>query len=152
MRCYLWKKWGFILFLVAVLVIGYAAIPLPGNEIFPFYSWTMFSLVPAEQNGFAVFILEEGGNVLNPPLEFQQAGSRVGGQNSVVAYRDIQNMGKAYLAGDTQRFEELRQLFEKNYIHVGTRYQLMKMNYDPITRWKTGNRTLEPLQEWTRTE
>lgn len=135
-----------------MLVIGYAALPLPGNEIFPFYSWSMFSKVPTEQNNYVVFIHEVGGKQLIPAKEFQEASGIVNSPQSVVAHQVIQKLGLAYRRGDHKEQTEMRVLFEKNYLSVGTRYELASMNYDPLTRWKSGGRTLEPLQVWVRTE
>ena len=153
MKYYFWRKRGFVLFLVLIVVLGYGALSRPPSyEIYPFYSWSMFSWVPSQEDGYALFILQQGEATFNPPIEFQFAGSRVANPNSVVAFRDIQNMGIAYTKGDMKRFEELRSLFERNYLRPNTHYQLVRTNSDPLTRWKTGKRTIEPLNDWVYTQ
>lgn len=152
MKQYRQNKWRSAIFLAAMLVIGYAALPLPGNEIYPFYSWSMFSKVPSQQNNYVVFIHEVGGKPITPAKEFQEAIGIVNSPQSVVAHQVIQKLGLAYRKGDHQAQMEIRSLFEKNYLSIGTRYELACMNYDPLTRWKSGGRSLEPLQEWVRTE
>jgi hypothetical protein len=152
MKKYYRQKWGGLSFLVAMVLIGYAAIPLPGNELFPFYSWSMFSLVPSEKNAFTVFIHEVNGQPLLPPREFQQAGQLVHAPHSVVAYKVIQKLGDAYKNGTPQAQAQMKELFEKNYLPQPMRYALVHMNYDPLTRWKNGGRTLEPMFEWVRSE
>jgi hypothetical protein len=152
MKQYRHNKWQSAIFLAALLVIGYAALPLPGNELFPFYSWSMFSKVPSEQNAYVVVIHEVGGKPLSPAKEFQEASGLVNSPQSVVAHQVIQKLGLAYRKGNAKEQTEVRKLFEKNYLSIGTRYELASMNYDPLTRWKSGGRRLEPMQEWVREE
>jgi hypothetical protein len=152
MKHYWQNKWRSALFLSAMILIGYAAIPLPGNELFPFYSWSMFAKVPSERNSFAVFIHEVGGQPVTPAKEFQEAGGMVNSPKSVVAHQVIQKLGLAYAVGGRAELADAKSRFEKNYLSIGTRYALVRMNYDPLTRWKNGGRTLETIQEWVRTE
>ena len=152
MKRYQWLKLGGLGFLVALVLIGYAAIPLPGNEIFPFYSWTMFSLTPTMGDQFVVAIVHIHGDDLATPLDFQQAGGLVTNSQSIVAYRDIQNMGRALLAHDTEALDSIRHLFERNYLPPGTRYQLWRTHYDPLVHWRSRETDRELLQEWTRNE
>lgn len=150
MKGYQRKKWACFLFLCCIVLIGYSAIPLPGNEIFPFYSWTMFSLVPAQESEYVVLITEFQGKPVRPPQEFQRAGDMVVNHASIVAYRDIQNMGLAYEANDSKLFQHYQSLFEQNYLLPQTHYELDKTTYDPLTRWRTGKSALTQLQEWIR--
>ena len=147
MKTYRWRKWGGVLFLLLMLVVGYSAIPFKGNELFPFYSWSMFSLVPGVKVGYTVFIRELNGQTYSPAVEFCHADGLPIQVHSVVVYRNIQNLGMAFDSGNFKEFEELRDYFEKNYLPPLTRYALYRTKYDPLQQWRTGERQLTLLQQ-----
>ena len=126
---------GFILlyFLVG-MITGF----LGANQIFPFSAWDLFEDIPNRRNDYGVIIMSYNGKIVSPPKLFQDSKDITPEYGSIIAYRLIQNFGKAYDRSDTQEAERLRAIFEANYMKAPARYSLVKLVYDPVERWKTG--------------
>jgi hypothetical protein len=125
-----------VVFLSAMLVLGLSALMRPPSyEIFPFYSWSMFALVPGEKDQFYAMVGNDGAWV-----EFTRAGGLVYQAQSVVAYNVIQKLGRAALENDSEGVANWRQQFEKNYLPPGTSFQIQHRRVDPLTRFQQERR------------
>lgn len=138
--------------LAVMFIIGETALLNPkGNyEWFPFYSWSMFALVPDVERNYLVKVSRTEA----PPVDFRNAGAHVRNPKHLEAYHLIQRWGRSVESKDLSRAEELRQAFEQRYLLPGIRYRLYARAEDPLTLWKekTGkqqaNATPEPLDSW----
>jgi hypothetical protein len=122
--------------LAAEFVLGLGGTLTPRREIFPFASWFLFSLVPFQSSDYDVLVYppEDGGS----PLPLNQAGRFVNSSHSIVAFQLIQQLGDAQERGDRDLAGRLRQQIEARFRVPGLRYDLVKVRYAPIPRWKNG--------------
>ncbi|MFQ3670803.1 MAG: hypothetical protein SNJ84_05035 [Verrucomicrobiia bacterium] len=125
-------KLGVAVFGTAIFVLGEVALLFPpSHEIFPFYSWSMFALVPGEKDQFYVLVETPEGEV-----EFTRGGPGIRGAQSVVAYNVMQRLGRALKAGNQEETERWRRQFEENFLVEGTRYRVVHRRVDPLIRWQ----------------
>lgn len=119
-------------FALVIFVLGeLALLRPPSHEIFPFYSWSMFALVPGEKDQFYVLVDTPEG-----PVEFTRGGPGIRGAHSVVAYNVIQKLGRAATSGDRADLDTWREQFERTNLEPGTRYRVLHRRVDPLTRWR----------------
>jgi len=145
-------RWIGITTLATMFILGEAALLNPkGNyEWFPFYSWSMFALVPDVERNYLVKVAKPESTA----VDFRTAGGLVQNPRSLEAYHLIQRWGRSVEKGDSTEAEPLRQAFEDRYLRPGTRYRLHARTEDPLSLWKerTGKRepdsTAEPINAW----
>jgi len=130
---------------IAIVFMSYASLGLiletfirGTNEIFPIYSWSLFSRIPNNVHDFGLRILTVGDVKLNPTLYFQEADQWLPKASSITAYVNIQKLGKAILSEDAARVEDIRRVFEPLYLGgVGSvHYEVVRRSYNPLDRWK----------------
>ena len=127
---------GFLLFHFCVGITSELA---ARGEIFPFYSWFLFVLVPQKAVVYDVLILEQPGRVFDPPVSYQRAGELVREPRSIVTYRLVQAFGRATEKGDTNAAAALRTELESRFTASPVHYELAKLRFDnPLRRWKSG--------------
>ncbi|MEM6822131.1 MAG: hypothetical protein AAF558_09345 [Verrucomicrobiota bacterium] len=144
MNAYRCRQWALITFLGLMFLIGELALSnSKGNyEFFPFYSWSMFALVPNEEKNYQVMIHRVGSHTLDPPIDFREAGSFAKNPGALPAYHVIQKLGKSLEAGDIDTSKKLRNHLESTYLQPNTSYEVMKQKEDPLKLWKKQNRGL----------
>ncbi len=128
--------------MVAVAVeflVGLAGTLTPRREIFPFASWFLFSLVPAQTSDYDILVHPPQGS--GATLPFSQAGDLVRSSHSIVSYQLIQQLGRAEELRDHELIGRLRQQIEPRFRVAGIRYELVKVTYAPIPRWVSGKVT-----------
>lgn len=119
-------------FLVMFLAGEAALLRPPTYEVFPFYSWSMFALVPNETEQFYVFVTKDG-----ETREFTRAKKWVGDSaNSIVAFSVIQQYGKALLSGNKKEIANWRRQFEESHIPGDLFYEVRYSKGDPMDRWQ----------------
>jgi hypothetical protein len=134
----------------AVVGVGSALMPkriLPYGQVYPFFSFFLFPLTPNTVAKYAVRVLERNGQVLEPPRLLPEPESSNRGHVRIVQlHRIVQQLGDAQKRGDRDRVSTLRHLLERNYLSEGTRYELTRLVYNPLERWKTGACRVEPIE------
>ena len=125
-------------FLLAQVVVGYAGWLTPRHEIYPFPSWLLFSLVPNRINDYDLLLHGSPTYPQEPPRPFNQSGGLVRAAHSIVSYQLIQQLGDAVSAGSPAQIEYLCHQIEEQFATAPMRYDLIKVSYDPVARWKTG--------------
>lgn len=147
---------AFILWSLAAYAVGGLAteILLPGREkgAIPFYSWFLFNLVPNHMQVYAVEISEQNGRVFDPPLPFRAAVGIVANPASPKARELIQRIGDRLNANDERTADALRRSFERTFLPTKTSYRIVRLEYDPLERWRNGVLTTVPLQTFTTGE
>jgi hypothetical protein len=130
-----------------LLVVGYMAVALVlglsfyHREIFPVFSWSLFSYVEAHKTEFAVLVTEVDGRQLEAPREFMDSKDLFAGAGNMRAYYTIQNFGWAVMRRDLETVNKLRRLFESEYMKGPARdvkYQVIVRSFDAIERWRGG--------------
>jgi hypothetical protein len=139
----------------AVLLFGYAtaAIVIKGalrheREIFPLFSWSLYSTVPREAADYGVRILEVGGRTLNPPLLVEEARPRFPHANQRQLLMAVQSLGRALDGGDTEAVRAYRRLIERHHLRGRgvVHYEVIHRRFNTLARWRTGEfRTLRTV-------
>lgn len=145
MRAYRIAQRWVTLFLAAYFVGGLLTLLHPCEEVFPVYSWFLFALVPQHQTLYAVVLHEAEGRPLSQPRAYPEAIGIVRDPHNVVAYQLIQQLGTAVEKQDTAQVVKLRHLLETNYLPARSRYEVAKISYEPLRRWRTGEQRTEQL-------
>jgi hypothetical protein len=110
---------GIALFLAIYFVVGLGTLLLPAREIFPFYSWFLFALVPQGAAHYELILRAVDGKRLDPPRRYQEAEGLVGSPHSVTVYKLTQQIGATNDA-------RARELLEKDWLPPNTRYEIIK--------------------------
>lgn len=123
----------------AILAISSTLIK-SANEIFPVFSWSLFTFIPNDFHDYALRIIAIDNENLNPTLYFQDAGHWFPETDSMSAYDSIQKLGTAVSAKDVKRIEEVRQFLEPIYLGEvkSVSYEIVERSFDPLDRWKYG--------------
>ena len=139
-------------FLIVYFVIGFLTRYIPKGEVFPFFSWKLFDSIPNTSTEYGVLVSIYNGKSFQPPRLFKDAKGIIPQYDSIQARNIIQNMGKAHVKAQIEERERLRRLFEKNFLKLPARYQLIRMRYNPLQRWKNGESQTQYLQIFTAGE
>lgn len=145
-------KISLLAFLAAYAIGGLATeILLPGREksAIPLFSWFLFASVPNRMQVYAVRILEYPGGAPDSSAPFTQTTAAFASPSSPKGRELIQRIGKRVAAGDSTAADELRRRFERVFLPPGVHYQIVRLEYDPLARWRTGALTTVPLQAFT---
>lgn len=124
-------------FLTAYFTGGLLTLLLPKAEVFPVYSWFLFALVPQSGSQYGLLLHEVNGRPIEPPHLYQEAEDGIPSPHSVTVFKLTQQLGTAVERNSPEK-KRCRELLEKNWLPPQTQYELVKLNADPIARWKTG--------------
>jgi hypothetical protein len=124
-------------FLAAYFAGGLLTLMRPDMEVFPVYSWFLFALVPQSGPQYGLLLHEVNGRSIEPPRLYQEAADWVPASHSVTVFKLTQELGVAAERNLPEQ-SRYRELLEKNWLPPQTRYELVKLNADPVARWKTG--------------
>jgi len=149
MREYRRTRRGIALFLALYFAGGLLTLLRPEEEVFPVYSWFLFALVPGAGEQYGLLLEEVNGQPVEPPRLYQEAAGLVRSPHSVIAHKLIQRFGAAVESRDPVQ-SGARELLEKNWLPLQARYAVVKLNADPIARWKNGRYEVQPLQTFTK--
>ena len=119
--------------LAFVFVIGMAGEIPPRHENFPFASWSLFSLVPGRQTEFDLIV-----HTAAASQPFNRADRLVYHPHSIVIHEVVQQLGDAVRVGNAAAVRALRRQIEQEFIPLVTGYDLVRVTYTPVDRWRTG--------------
>ncbi|MCK5448951.1 MAG: hypothetical protein KAJ43_12450 [Gemmatimonadetes bacterium] len=150
MRRYRGLQLGLSLSLALYFVAGMGMKYVVGrSEVYPVFSWALFGKVPNEQTQFALRILAYDGSPLDDGLLFEQAEGIVAEPHSIAAQHAIRRLGTAATRGTKEEEAEARHLLEQIYLKPGLRYEIVRVRYEPLSRWRTGEREIEPIRSYS---
>jgi hypothetical protein len=115
---------GISLFLAIYFVVGLGTLLLPAREIFPFYSWFLFALVPQGAPHYELILRRVDGKLLDPPRRYQEAEGLVRSPHSVTVYKLTQQIGAL---NDVHA----RELLEKYWLPPNTSYEITQSEPRP---------------------
>ncbi len=134
-----------LLFLLSYFLIGVSArLTMRYEEQFYLiYSWYLYSKVPPPlQNEFSVLIYKIADERFSPPLFIDDTKglvfSRMIDYGHTIVH-DVEALGKAVSSGQKMNVGRARESLEKNFLHLPVVYEVVRISFNPIDRWKTGN-------------
>ena len=140
MRYYTILKRSITTLVILYFLIGNVTWAAWGLEIFPFYSWDLFSYVPNLSIDYGLKINAIDGKYLETPLYFQDAKDIFDDTESIIAFNVIQTLGTAIESDDQVQAEQLRQQIEELYLSdvEQVEYEIKKRTYYAGELWRTG--------------
>lgn len=136
--------------LTFVFVVGMAGEIPPRHENFPFASWSLFSLVPGRRKEFDLILHTANDPTPGAGLPFNQADRLVFHPHSIVVHEVIQQLGDAARADNDAAVRALRRQIEQEFVPAVTRYDLVRVTYTPVERWRTGRvLSTNPVRSFT---
>lgn len=139
------QYYTFLKRLIATTVILYFVI---GNfswyryqiEIFPIYSWDLFSYIPNLATDYGLKINAINHTDLDQPAYFQELNNYFDEADSIIAVTVIQNLGHAIENNDAEAIDNLRLQIESIYFsnHDHVQYEITKRTYYANERWRSG--------------
>jgi len=110
------------------------------NEIFPIFSWALFSKVPNNRIDYNVQITSVNNKKLVLPVYYNNSSKWFSNAKSINAYYVIQKLGYAVTSGDENRIHSVRKYFEPLYMGdvKSVNYKVVQRTFDPLRLWKFG--------------
>lgn len=130
-----------VLVVVAYLVLALLGRATPRGEIFPFFSWDLFSTVPAvQQIRPAIRVLSVDGEALGEPVALP--GSRYARGQQITISRIAGDLVEA-LSGIPDDVPRLRAALEDNHlVDAPMVYAVVLEHFDPLARFASGDVTV----------
>lgn len=140
MQAYRRLQWGIAAFVLLYALIGNAVWFRHYREIYPIFSWDLFSYVPNEVADFGLRITRTGDTVLDFPIYFEAATGLVPDAQSIVAYTNIQALGVAIMAGQSVELAAAAHRVESLHLYtlMPVEYEIVRRRYSPLARWREG--------------
>jgi hypothetical protein len=148
MREYWRTRRGIALFLAAYFAGGMLTLLNPTQEVFPVFSWFLFALVPPSLPQYGLLIEDVNGRRVDPPRLYQEAEGIISTPHEIIVYQLTQQLGAA-IERHPQDADRYREVLEKNWLPSATRYEVVRINADPIARWKSGHYDMQSLKTFT---
>lgn len=111
---------------------------LPYGQLYPFFSWFLFARTPNQVTDYAVRLMEVQGRKLDPPPFIQDADHLAPDVHSIKLHDIVQKLGMALERKDRESARHASRMLERNFLTGATRYQVVKVTYNPLNRWQTG--------------
>jgi hypothetical protein len=129
--------------LAVYFAVGYARIRT--TDWVPFSAWALFVYVPNRPATYTLKFQAADGKPLQPPVAFESG--KFGDPGDITAYYLINHFGMAWEKGDAEKAQKFQALVEANVLPRDRKleWELMRVTYDPIRRWKTGAVEETPL-------
>ena len=108
MRSYTILKRGITTLVILYFLIGNITWAAWDLEIFPIYSWDLFSYIPNLSIDYGLKINAIDGTYLDQPIYFQDAKDIFNNTESIIAFNVIQTLGEAIEINNLEKAEELR--------------------------------------------
>ena len=134
--------------LIIIFFISYSAIAAYGNvysprkEIFPVFSWSLFSYVSDNSKQIELEITEIDHVALDEPTYFYELSREfhAARKRDVTLAKLLQRIAVARRNGDSEATESLRRVLERTYLsdHRQVGYRIVLTRFHPIERWRDG--------------
>ncbi len=130
---------GFIGFALFYAIVGNYTWVTAQSELFPIYSWDLFSYVPTHTSEFAIRITAINGEPLDLPLYFNEATKYIPAAQTIEAFALIQRFGNAVYTNNSDAVT-LQQQFEALYLQQleTVSYELVIRTFDAIAYAQSG--------------
>ena len=133
--------------LIGILIVGYllgvAQRPQSGrSELYPFFSWSLFSYTHSMRNDIIVQLHQIDGNQLDNPVSYYDLPKKLtnfpGGK--IRMRKMLFDLNSANVSKDEIRRAELIEKYENTYFRNmrSVRYKIVVIDYDPIKRLNNG--------------
>lgn len=132
---------------MAAALVAYSVIAVAGNlfaprgEYFPFFSWSLFSEIPAKRSTFELYIIRVGDELFDEPRNFFDLSAyfEAAKRRSSTVSKATKRLGRA-LVWAPETIGAVRAVFEEQLVreHEQVEYVIARVAYRPLDRWRTG--------------
>lgn len=133
------------IFLVSVIVLYfYAAFhynDTPTGELYPFFSWFVFTIVPSEfETEYTIRILEYDDKQMHPPVFFKDAYEEYFKKYLGIPRYNymIQTLGESIEAGRAAEIQQRREALEKFFPPQHVVYEIVEVRFNTFKYWESG--------------
>ncbi|MGI9494333.1 MAG: hypothetical protein ACR2QF_18235 [Geminicoccaceae bacterium] len=111
----------------------------PSRELFPFFTWSLFSRVSDVRTEYSVLVLALDDRIFDQPTDMRLIDDLPSFSDSrTLGYKALQNLGHA-LRLEHEGVEEKRRQFESRFFgRHDVDYLVMLYVYNPLRRWHEG--------------
>lgn len=141
MAAYRRTKWLILGAILFYFTVGNGARYWLGREIYPIFSWELFSYVPNELVDYGLRVTQVDHRVLPKAVYFEAAPELFKDAQSIIAYNNIQALGQMIDAHRSDNAEAAHIKVEQQHLQIAhsLRYEIVRRNSIPLIRWKTGS-------------
>lgn len=135
------KKRAVLSFLILYACAGFLANLAPRGEVYPFFSWSLFSAIPNQIKMYTIEISRIGNTYYDPPLLFSETKflfDRIG-QSPTQYLGPIQGLG--YAIDERGDIEAKQNVVAKMFSSDTYTYTVYYVVYDPLELYTTGDYT-----------
>lgn len=111
--------------------------PSRSPEVFPFFSWSLFSEVPdAVEVDYSVRFISVNGVTLDEPVFFEESKAFLRTASAPQAYQVIQQLGRAHDKNQDRRAAESQDLLDSQWLASLTSadYEVVRREFDILER------------------
>ncbi len=118
--------------------MGAYAMRFPAREMYPFFSWSLFSTIPQNLEVYTMEVHRIGVTTYDPPLKFREMREIFAAvdQSPTQYFAPIQSLGRALYAGESGARARAR--VESIFQGQEFEYSILRIKYDPVDYWRTG--------------
>lgn len=121
---------------ITYIILGLAAAAVPGFEVFPFFCWFLFPVVPGNEYRYELMIEKHPLVNVEQRINYQELGW-VKDPMAMDLWLATRRLGYALNSGDDRLATKTRSLIEGNFICAPTQYAIDRVQFDPLDRWHT---------------
>lgn len=125
--------------LVLYFVLGAGLRVFVRDDIYPIFSWNLFSYIPNDQYKFSLRVLSYGTDKYTPPKRFDEMATIFEKihQPPTEYVRDIDQMGYALQGKDTDKIARIKTRLDTMFYKTPATYEITKVRYNPVEFWRT---------------
>jgi hypothetical protein len=115
-------------------------IPGPGREIYPFFAWDLFSIIPNPKERYDLYIISYGDKKYDDPINYFSGANLIFRQKSgypTQFYNIIQNLGRAIETDNSREINKNKEKIESIFHPYSFKYEIRTGTYDPVEYWKS---------------
>jgi len=142
------ERLGFLALLLLALLLGFDPPIRSSQEIFPFYSWSMYSTVPNIEVFYSVTLISTSDLNIGPDSDLRESGIK--GTETALCSHIVQQLGRSIATRNTGNIKKWRHQLERLYLPEGTLYQVISEKQTPMQRWKKESGEAVVLAMWWR--
>ncbi|MEK7627917.1 MAG: hypothetical protein AAB421_00655 [Patescibacteria group bacterium] len=126
-------------FLAMYFVLGFMTSFAQKGEVYPFFSWSLFSYTPNKGEAFTMEITAVGGKVQNPPIAFNETRPLFEkiSQSPTQYTPIIRDLGIALAHNKTSAIDLLSKKLSLLFPSGRFSYDILRIEYDPVEYWRS---------------
>ncbi len=111
----------------------------PSRELYPFFTWSLFSSVHEESTEYRITVLALDGQAFEPPADMRRIDAFPAfGDSRSLGFKALQNLGRAISKG-AENSDRQRKLFGDRFFgRHDVDYRISRHDYNPLDRWRDG--------------